>query len=234
MTRLRWFAVAAVCLGAAVSYIPICSALLQHRARTVLRNISTLYGKSGTPTLVEAQRLFDGKLQPISSCKPEECSYRYELNNRALSKTRWVPFSEIEISMWVENGYVRTVIVDFTSTANESHSVVSHLYIQDGGGPIQEQTGLEFDLDPWEESSPADTNGIVGVSAESFRVHEAVVLGFDVRCLARRGGCCTVADLLPTVWEVRNNGEIRCRLPNHEGFIEDPFERDPRVDRRVR
>lgn len=224
MTRVRRVGIAALCIGvAAGSYIPICSAVLQHRARTALQHVSMLYGGNhGTPTLAKAQALFDGKLQPVAPCKPEECEYRFELNNRVLSTIRWAPFSEIEISTWVENGYARTTIVDFTSAANDSHSIVSHLYIQDGGGPIRDDTALEFDLDPWEESSPADTNGIVVVRPESFRVHEAVVRGFDVSCLTSFHGCRTIADLLPTVWGVKGDGRIKCRLPNHEGFIENP------------
>jgi hypothetical protein len=158
-------------------------------------------------------------------CKPEGCSYQFELNNRALSNIRWTPFAEIQTSIWVEKGYVRSTIVDFTSAANESHSIVSHLFIQDDDNPIPglDEAELEFDLHPWEESSAADTNGIVGVSPRSFRAHEAAVLGFDVGCLTRIGGCRTVAALLPAVWEVRNDGRIRCRMQNHEGFVEDPW-----------
>jgi hypothetical protein len=88
---------------------------------------------------------------------------------------------------------------------------------------IQEGTGREFDLHPWEESSPADTNGIVGVSPESLKAHEETVLGFDTSCLTSHLGCTSVAELLPTVWEQGKDGTIRCRIKNHEGFVESPW-----------
>lgn len=219
-----WFVAIVLCVVVAASYIPVCTLLLAHQARQILRNVSSLYATQGkTPTFVEAQRLFKGKLQPMEGCVAAECSYKYELNNRLLSTVRWTPFTELQTQLWVVNGYVRTVILDFTSTANRAHSIVSHVFIQDGGGPIWSQKGLEFDLDPWEQSSPSDTNGIVDVSPDSLRAHEPVVLGFDIGCLVKRGGCATVADLLPTVWQRRGDGAIRCRLPNHEGFIESPW-----------
>lgn len=224
MSRSRWLGIAAACLAAGACYIVSWSVILQHRANWALHNVATLYGTDQrTPTFARAQELFGGKLRPTSGCKSEGCEYRYELNNRALSRIHWVPFAEIQTSFWVENGYVRTSVIDVTSAANRSHSVVAHLYIQDGGGPIDNDRGLEFDLDPWEESSPQDTNGIVGVSPDSLRAHEPEVLGFDVGCLTRHRGCATVADMLPPVWQLRNDGKIRCLLKNREGFIESPW-----------
>lgn len=78
-------------------------------------------------------------------------------------------------------------------------------------------------LVPSSAGSPADTNGIVGVRPESLKAHEETVLGFDATCLTSRRGCISVAELLPTVWAKEKDGTIRCRIENHEGFVESPW-----------
>jgi hypothetical protein len=215
MSRLHWFGLAAVCLGVAVGFIPVYSTILQWKAESLIRNVSTLYQSPGkAPAISTVQALYKGELTQ-KGCTPDYCVYEVVVSNRILAALHWAPYTELRSEFWVQNGVVVTNALDYTSSANQLHSIVSHVYIQDGEGP-------EFDLDPWEESTPIDTNGIVGVRPESLRAHEQTVLGFDTRCLTSHRGCTTVAELLPTVWEMRKVGGIRCRLKNHEGWVECP------------
>jgi hypothetical protein len=82
-----------------------------------------------------------------------------------------------------------------------------------------------FYLHPWGDSSPLDTNGLVVISAGSDEEKKRAALALNVNCLTKLGGCSTVADLLPTIWERTTNHEIKSRLPNHEGFIDAPAAR---------
>lgn len=218
MTRMRWSVIAATCSVVAGLYVPVCAFLVQSRARTIIDNAAALYETTAKArSLDEVQRLYSGRLMQMPNCTPAYCGYQLELNNRLLSAIHWTPFSELRTQVWVENGVITTEILDFTSSANERHSVVSHVYIQGQNGD-----GPEFLIDRWEQSSPRDTNGILTVAPDSLRSHQKVILGFDVSCLTKRGGCATIADLLPTVWEQRTDGGIKCRVQNYKGFIEGP------------
>jgi hypothetical protein len=215
---MRWFGITVACIVIAGLYIPVCMLLLENRARTVVRTAAALYDTPNkTISFGEAQKLYKGRLKQMPSCTAASCGYELELNNRLLSAIHWTPFSELRAEVWVENGVVATQVLDFTSSANELHSVVSHVYIQGRNGD-----GPEFLVDPWEQSSAHDTNGILSISPDSLRSHRQMILGFDFACLTRRRGCATVADLLPTVWERRSDGKIECRLQNHKGLIEGP------------
>jgi hypothetical protein len=182
----------------------------------MLQKTSSLYLIPGkAPTLAEMESLYGGKLRPVRDCTPVSCAYELEsVNNKFLATLHWAPLTQLRSEIWVSNGVVTNYVLDYSS-ADGLHSVVSHVYIQDGVGPL-------FTLHPWEESSQTDTNGMVDVNPESFRAHEEAILGFDLGCLTRRGGCPTVADLLPTVWEQRGDGKISCRLKNKKGLIEGP------------
>ena len=217
MPRMRLVVLAAICVGVVVSLIPAYVLLLRMRAESLIRNASIVSQHLGeTSALAGIQTLYRGRLTQGPYCTPAFCSYELVESNRVLAALRWAPYAEIRSEFWFRDGMFSATILHFTSSANPNHSIVSHVYIQEG-------KGLEFDLDPWEESSPADTNGIVSVRPESLKAHQQTVLGFNTGCLTSHRGCMSVAELLPTVWEQRKDGRIRCRLESHEGFIESPW-----------
>lgn len=213
---MRWFGLASICLVVVGSCIPAYSIFLRKRAESLIRNASILYQYPGNaPAINTVQALYKGELRQMQGCTPVSCGYEVVVSNKILAALHWEPNSELRSEIWVKNGTVQTTILDYASSANPRHSIVSHVYIQDGEGPL-------FTLDPWEESSPIDTNGIVTVSPESLRTNEQTILGFDTKCLTSHRGCATIADLLPTVWEQTKDGNVRCRLQNREGLIDGP------------
>jgi hypothetical protein len=217
MSRTRWAVLAAISVGVASSIVPVYSIMLRMKAESLIRNASIVSQHIGEATsLSTLQAIYRRRLTQMPGCTSADCGYEVVESNRVLAVLHWAPYSELRSEIWFQDGKLRATFLDFASSANPHHSIVSHVYIQEG-------EGLEFDLDPWEETSPADTNGIVGVSPESLKVHEKTVLGFDLNCLTNHRGCMSVAELLPTVWEQRKDGKIRCRLQNHEGFIEGPW-----------
>ena len=215
--RMRWVVLIAICVGVIVSFIPTYSIVLRMRAESLIHDAAIVSQHIGEKADSDSiQNIYKRKLTQMPGCTPDSCAYEVVESNWVLAALHWAPYSELRSLVGFRDGILISTIVDFTSSANQHHSIVSHVYIQEG-------KGLEFDLDPWEESSPGDTNGIVGVSPESLKLHEQTVLGFDTKCLTSHRGCMSVADLLPTVWEQRKDGRIRCRLENHEGFIESPW-----------
>jgi hypothetical protein len=216
MSRLRWTVLAAICIAVAASFIPAYSWFVRMRAESLIRDVSNLYQHPVKATTIGAvQAVFHGKLKQGKFCSPKYCEYEVVASNRRLATLHWAPYAELRIRIEFENGIMYGTFLDFSSSANQHHSIVSHVYIQEAKGP-------DFNLDPWEESSPIDTNGIVGVSPDSLRAHEQTVLGFDLTCLTSHRGCTTIAELLPMVWERAKDSSIRCLITNHKGLIEGP------------
>jgi hypothetical protein len=214
---MRWVVLAAVCVGVVVGFIAAYSIVLRMKAESLIRNASIVSQHLGeTSSAGTVQAIYKGRLTQEPGCTPAYCGYEVVESNSVLAALHLAPYSELRSEIWFRDGILSATFLHFTSNANPNHSIVSHVYIQEG-------KGLEFDLDPWEESSPPDTNGIVDVSPESLKAHAQTVLGFDTTCLTSHRGCISVAELLPTVWEQRKDGRIRCRLKNHEGFIESPW-----------
>ena len=42
----------------------------------------------------------------------------------------------------------------------------------------------------------------------------------NTACLTRWGGCDSIAQLLPTVWEKTGQNTVRCMIPNREGVFD--------------
>ena len=109
-------------------------------------------------------------------------------------------------------------ILDYTTRPDFRDSIVVH-------SQVDFNDSNSFYLHPWGDSSPLDTNGLVVVSTGSAEEKKQAALALNVNCLTKPGGCSTVADLLPTIWERTSNHEIKSRLPNHEGYIDAPAAR---------
>jgi len=163
------------------------------------------------------QQRFGSQLKQIGNCAPRsECGYEVVVSNRPFAVTHLVPYTEMKSVFDVRDGVVSSNMVDYTTTVHDRQSIVTHVAID------YCKTCDSFSLHPW-EASPLGTNGLVVVGSASSAEKRRYVLSLDTRCMTKRAGCSTVAELLPTVWEVRN-GTIMCRVPNHEGFVDYPSE----------
>ncbi len=190
--------------------------LLNERAETMVRTAYELSDQKQIPTLAEIQERFGKGLKRLDACPPSECSYTVVLSNRVLAALHVVPYTEIESYFWVRNGMVLENMVNYTTKVNHRYNVVSHVQVDFCKGC---QT---FAIHPWDESSPLDTNGLVEIGNEASAQDRRTVLALNTRCLTKLGGCDSVADLLPTVWEQTANKRIACKIRNDRGFIEKP------------
>ena len=182
----------------------------------MVRTAYELSDQKQIPTLAEIQERFGKGLKRLDACPPSECSYTVVLSNRVLAALHVVPYTEIESYFWVRNGMVLENMVNYTTKVNHRYNVVSHVQVDFCKGC---QT---FAIHPWDESSPLDTNGLVEIGNEASAQDRRTVLALNTRCLTKLGGCDSVADLLPTVWEQTANKRIACKIRNDRGFIEKP------------
>ena len=190
--------------------------LLNERAEAMMRTAYELSDERQIPTLAEIQERFGKRLKRLDGCPPSECSYTVVLSNRVLAALHVVPYTEIESYFWVRNGMVLENMVNYTTKVNHRYSVVSHVQIDFCKGC------QHFAIHPWDQSSPLDTNGLVEIGNEASGQNRRTALSLNTRCLTTLGGCNSVADLLPSVWQRTPNDQIKCVVSNHEGWVVAP------------
>lgn len=189
--------------------------LLNRRAERVLENVFELSQQQPLASLADLQQRFGKELTAMHDCPDSECTYTVVLSNRVLAATRIVPYAEMKSYFWVKQGLVLSVMVDYR-TVGRRNSVVSHVQIDFCAGC---QT---FAVDPWGISSPLGTNGMVEIGKEASAQNIRKVLSLDTRCMTKFGGCQSVGDLLPTVWQRTQENLIACRIQNDRGFVVKP------------
>ena len=203
----------AVCVASVSLYIY--SRLLTKRAEALVQATYELSNHhSGPITLAVLQSRFGGQLRPMEGCTPSQCSYDVFISNRGLASLRIVPYTELVSYFWVRDGVISGNMLDFTTRVHNRYSIVVHAQTDFNDAD-------EFYLHPWGDSTPMDTNGLVAITAGAPLEKKRIALALNVNCLAKIGGCFTVADMLPTVWQLRANS-INTRIQNHEGFIDGP------------
>jgi hypothetical protein len=189
--------------------------LVNERAQLMLRTVYELSEQQQIPTLADIRKRFGNQLKRLDGCTASECGYTVVLSNRPLAALHTIPYTELKSYFWVRDGLVWGTMVDYATMVNHRYTVV---HVQ-----IDFCTGCQtFAIHPWGQSSPLDTNGLVGIGKESSAQNRHTVLSLNTRCLTQLGGCDSVADLLPTVWRQTENKRIACRIPNDRGFVVKP------------
>lgn len=219
MRPLRLIVIAVLSLAGAIATLLLYSHLLRRRAETLLRNSYELSNQAGnTVTVGVLQQRFGSQLKQLYGCaaSQSECGYEVVVSNRLLAATHLARYAEMKSQFDLRDGVVIQNMVDYSTNVPDGSSIVTHVQIDFC------KTCDSFSLHPW-EASPTTTNGLVEIGSASSIEKKHHVLSLDVRCMTKRGGCSTVAELLPTVWQYRD-GRIICRIPNHEGFVDYPSE----------
>jgi hypothetical protein len=181
----------------------------------MLRTVYELSDQEPPPTLSEIQQRF-GKELKLGTCGASDCFYIVVVSNRALAAIHATPYTEMKSYFGVRNGVVLGTMTDYSTTVDHRYNVVSHVQVDLCKGC---QT---FAIHPWDESSPLETNGLVEIGKEASDQDRHKVLSLNTRCLTKFGGCDSIADLLPAVWQQTANKRIACRIQNDKGFVQKP------------
>src|SRR5262249_32217795 len=115
----------------------------------------------------------------------------------------------------VHEGVVYENRLDYTTTLSGGKSVTAHAAV-----PLEDS--CVFDIDPWNSSSAVSSNGIASITPSCSSAEKEADLEINTACLTRLGGCRSIADLVPGIWEYNAEGALRCRIPNHEGWVHSP------------
>lgn len=169
--------------------------LLNEQAERMLRTVYELSQQEQIPTLADIRERFGKQLKQLDGYTDSECGYTAVVSNRVLAAIRMTPYTEVKSYFWVRNELVLGTMVDYSTTVKNRYNVVAHVQIDLCKGC------LTFAIHPWDTSSPLDTNGLVEISKQASEQNIRTVLSLNTGCLTKFGGCESVADLLPAVWQ---------------------------------
>jgi hypothetical protein len=212
MSRTRWFACVIL---ATVGCLFLYSYLLRKRAESLVRSAYELSNYKGPLTSAVLRKQYGRSLKTLQDCTPSSCAYEVVITNRVLAFSRLFPYTEMRSQFWLQDGVVHENMLDYTTTVHHRYSVVAHAAIGYGEDPY-------YAVHPWDASAPLDTNGLAHISSELSNAKKQSVLALDASCLTRIGGCTTIAELLPSVWQRTRNDQIKCVVSNHEGWVVAP------------
>jgi hypothetical protein len=187
---------------------------ISERARFILRTAQEFSEQKTQPTLDEIRKRFGTRLR-LDWCGAHTCAYKVTVSNQIFAALHLVPYTELQSNFWARNGLVYENLLDYMTTASGRKNVTAH-------AGVQFEKGCVFSLDPWEDSSPRNSNGLADIAAACPDAEKQAVLDLSEACLTKAGGCATIADLIPRVWEHNADGTIRCRIPSCEGFVDPP------------
>jgi len=152
---------------------------------------------------------------PPDECVGSECSYTVTVSNRLLALLHIVPYTELQSYFVTRDGVVLVNMLNYTTTVNRDHRVVSHVQIDFCNCRY-------ISVHPWDAASPLDTNGLVIIGNGSSPQSLSTVLSLDANWFTKYNGCQSVADLLPTVRKQTTGMKIACLLQNDKGSVKKP------------
>jgi hypothetical protein len=215
--RKTYVLIAAAVVASLVIFFLLYAHTIRTSADSLVRNSYLLSNYEGDSlSLATVQQQYDEKLEPTPDCTDSFCTYEVVVTNRFLAAFRLVPYTEIRSVFWVRDGEVIENMLNYMTTVDHRYNVVAHSAIQFG------DKGHLFYLDPWGGAAPLNSNGLATISYGSSSEKKRMVLGLNTACLTKLGGCGSVAELLPTIWERAPNDLIKCRIASDKGMVEAP------------
>jgi hypothetical protein len=187
--------------------------LLKKRARFMAETAFELAQAKQPPTVTDIRQRF-GNIVP-DGCMGSDCSYTVTVSNRFPALLHIVPYTELQSYFWTRNGVLLENMLNYTTTVNRNHRIVSHVQ-------IDFCDCRHVSVHPWDAASPLDTNGLVEIGKSSSPQSLSTVLSLDANCFTKFNGCQSIADLLPTVWKRTAEMKITCLLQNDKGWVEKP------------
>ncbi len=187
---------------------------LSDRADFIIRTAYELSEQEQAPTVAQLRERYGNRLK-LDGCAGSDCAYTVTLSNRYLAALHLAPHTEITSHFWVRDNTVLSNMLDFTTLVEHRDRVVAHVQTDFC------DTCQTFTIDPWTESSPLNTNGLVEIGNKTPASSRRTALSLNSHCLAG-GDCVTVADLLPTVWRKTADSRIACTIQTDKGWVEKP------------
>jgi hypothetical protein len=210
MRKVRFVIIAAICsLVVGLSFIWAYSLELEHRANHLVRVCYEFSERVKPPSLEEIRNAFGSDLQQLGPCSNDGCGYEVNVSNGLLHAFHLVPYTNLRTQFWEQKGVMQSNSVYFYSMP---HSVVDVL--------VKYCSGCDSpSVFPYKNHSRS-SSGYVEIDMSASAIARSKALGLDTACMTRWGGCASIAQLLPTVWQKAEQDTVNCIIPNHNGTFD--------------
>ena len=210
MKKVRFVIIATVCcLMVGLCFIGAYSLHLEHRANRLVRVCYEFSERGKSPSLEEIRNVFGSDLQQLGPCSNDGCGYEANVSNGLLHALHLVPYTNLRTQFWEEKGVMQSNSVYFYTMPHGMADVLVK-YCRACDPPK---------MYPYENTSTPFT-GYVEMDLSAPEIARKKAFGMNTACLTRWGGCDSVAQLLPTVWQKAGQNTVRSIIPNHEGVFD--------------
>lgn len=185
------------------------SAYRTRRHAMVLLNEFRELGTSTNPTASfnRLKQKYTIQIHQLEPCTAEACEYEMTFSNKALSRLRVFPYTEINLIFREYAGELRSEMLDYRAALTGAESPTVHIE----QGSIAKGCGMRFDVSPHGTSGQL-WSGLVSYDQRATAQQRNAALALNVNCLVRLGGCKDIADLLPTMWSHTSPSAVSSRL----------------------
>ena len=136
------------------------------------------------------------------------CTYEADVSNRAISWLPLLPYTEMNVWFTVDRGQLVMTMLDYRSALKEPKiSPVVHVQ-QD---ICSRGCGVRFDVNPHGRDKQM-WNGLVEFNPRATEAEKEAALALDLTCFYRVGGCKSISELLPTIWERTGTKTVTARM----------------------
>jgi hypothetical protein len=210
MKKIRFVIIATVCcLIVGLCFIEAYSLHLEYRANRLVRVCYEFSERGKPPSLEEIRNVFGSDLQQLGPCSSDGCGYEANVSNGLLHAFHLAPYTNLRTQFWEEKGVMQSNSVEFyTMPLGMADVLVKYCRACD---PPK--------MYPY-ENTPTPFTGYVEMDLSAPEIARKKAFGMNTACLTRWGGCDSVAQLLPTVWQKAGNNTVRCIIPNREGVFD--------------
>ncbi len=188
---------------------------LRRRADDMLGAAYELSLRRDPPTIQDIRQRFGTALKQQHPCTSDGCGYEVSISNQVLATTRLVPYSALTSYFWVRDGVVDHHRLEFWTMAKPDWMVLAYVAVRycDRCDTLT--------ISPSEDSHQWSTTGSVEVGYRSSVGNRRIAFALNTPCLTGFRACGNIAEIFPTLWRETTDGTIICRIPNHDGTIED-------------
>jgi len=187
---------------------------LRKSARRMLADVNgVIVSSDPTAAFHRLLQAYGRRMTQSGHCTPDYCSYEVEIENRIAVDGDILPNTRMTARFDVVKDKLSLVMLESRTALKHVTSPAVHVQMD-----VCSDVCDWFVINPWGRESPELANGIVEFGRTTAQDRRRAAMAFNTTCLLRFGGCRTIAELLPTVWQRSNLGTVTCLIPNNTGM----------------